>query len=353
MGFIKDLFNKITKDEDLERLRDEILSAHEEYKKEAEEINREAQKPLKGYNHYIGVIDSEKFRLRDEIYVLYAFLSKFNDMGKKITPFDFEVESQLSSDINAFVGEPTMDGKSKAKDFAVVGCAAAAAGAAGAGVGALGAAAGGAAAFAVVPAALPLLPLLPALAPVAMMLGPLNILFQRRRNKKAIEELTVELEKQQLNLEKDIMDRMEILEFYKTAEKFAKMYCGCIATVKDSIKKQILPELKAVYCFLFADAIKEFIKDNEDITEVKPNPITYYKDPSSRYHRHYLFVQNAFDYYQIICAFFTRAYLTELIDDKACAEDAVTAFEREKDNVSSRLKEAEKNIVYTEINGND
>lgn len=296
---------------ELEDLNNEASVAYEDYKSKAIEISTETQKSLAKLNALINTINAERHSLREEIFSLYDFLSKFTDVVEKLTVFDFNVEplyvrdQQFLRDRMSASYDATFD-----------------------------------------------IPTAPAVK-VAKWVFLLQYMFvdaidKRDKNKKKLANGVIELSKKKAEWDKDIHDRQSCRDFCEQAVDIANIYRVCIAMVKDAIKKQILPELQAVYCFFFTDVIRENILYDEEIGNVHLNPIVTYKD--TRYHKHYLFVKNTCDFYVIICKFFTNTFLMDMLNDRTVSENLKERFNIDVAEVHRQFEMARNNIVFMEGN---
>ena len=361
-----DLFKK----KELKRLREEAKSAFEEYIKTVNSISRETVKATGNVNSVISVINSERNFLRDEIHSLYNFLSTFEDMGKSLTPFDLVIEpffsgsyfdaSTIEREAVEVLGSETQiyneldkviqTGKSLELDKIGAGLGAAGLGAAGFGAAGFGAAAAPIAMgfkAAVSAAAIGGSNLL--FAPVGVVVSPLYVIIlgilARNKNKKKILKLTELLGLLRMDWAEKVSRLERFRDFVKNdAPKIANLYRGSLAMVKDAIKYHLVPEIQSVRCFFLADALKENIIYNQDTSNVRPNPVSMYKD--TPYHRHYQFVLNSHDFYDTIYGFFTKAVLTDILNDVTVSEAVQKKLEACIDEVKRNLESAVDNIVF-------
>lgn len=91
MGFLTN-YNQLTKE-----LKSEYDTAYSNYCSNLKKTNEEVEKACNKYNAQIGVINSLRHELRVELSLLYKFLKKFGDVGKKITPFQYVTEDLQSA----------------------------------------------------------------------------------------------------------------------------------------------------------------------------------------------------------------------------------------------------------------
>jgi len=108
-----------------------------------------------------------------------------------------------------------------------------------------------------------------------------------------------------------------------------------------------VPEIQAVRCFFMADAIKENIKYDEDVSNVRPNPVSMYKD--TPYHNHYLFVKNSYDFYDTIQKIFTTPILSDVLNDTSVSDDVAKKLEDGINDIRKSLDAIEENMMFTEV----
>jgi hypothetical protein len=369
------------KEKDLQELQTEVEKEFAIYKEKVKNITGETLNSVGKLNSIISVINSERNFLRDEIYSLHKFLSLFEDMGKRLSPFDFAVEPFLSGNyFNA--GEMAKDadealeletqnydnlteivasGGAVAAALGAAGAGAAGAGAAGVGVTGLGAGAaftgtmGVKAALATTAVGAGAIGIGTAMVVGGIILAPVGAagygIYARNENKKKITELTELLGM----MRTDWAEKITKLENYRDficrdAPRIAEIYRECIALVRDSVKYNIVPEIQAVRCFFTADAIKENIKYDQKTTNIRPNPVSMYKDTS--YHKHYLFVKNSYDFYAVTHKFFTKAVLSEILTDITTSSAVQKKLEEGIAEVREKLATVTENIMFSEGNKN-
>ena len=297
------------KGKDLENLKNEADQEYEGYKRQVAEIVEEMEIHLGKLNAMIATINGERHSLRDEIYALYDFLSNFNGCVEKLTPFDFNVETQKGIgmlSVASGMAYTNAEGN-PAEKFGEV-------------------------------AAVAAVPIFPVIA-VPM------LLFERNKAKKKLERRNIRLNEKRAEWSKDIHDKESYRNFCGQAVKIADIYRACIAFVKDAIKKLILPELQAVRCFFYADAMKENVLYDKETSAVRTNPVQAYKD--TPYHKHYLFVQNTFDFYVIIGRFFTKTYLTDILADETVSVEAEGELKKGIEEIYRQIDTAKNNMMLT------
>jgi len=354
----------LTKKQELNDLQAKVEYEFEEFVSEMKEIAEKTIAAFRKLEPKINVINSEKASLRHEIYALHKFLSTYEDMGVRISTFDFIEEEFLDfgsdklEELNyeslkferdnftnisgiiaaggAVIAGGGIAGAGVAGAAGVKGAFAAFGGAAalkGAGVAGLAAAGAGAAMVGGV-----------VLAPIGVGIG----IFQRSKNKKKITELTKLMEDLRFDWWNKLTQAKDALNFAKdTIPQIVDLYWNCISMVGDAVKYSILPELKGVQCFFVADAIKEGIKYDKSTDSIRPNPVSMYKD--TPYHKHYQFVKNAFDFYTIICKFFTTAVLADLLDDISLSKDVQDKLEIGIAEIRESLVSVQDNMQFTEV----
>lgn len=273
---------------------------YQNYRETILKLKNEAQVYANSYNPKIGEINSERIQLRKEIKALYESLKFFGDLGEKITPFDYATEDYIAPQIQWVEEQHSqLDVKRESNNgFAIA-------------VSAL-----------FVP--LPLLPLL-----------PLPFAFIRRKKSKArYMDGVMTLSHKRLEWEKQIADCEAEVAFLRTAAEIAEIYRNIIVIVKDAIDERIIPELSGISSFLYADAIKNCIIEGANPADARPQSIAIFR--GTVYDQHYLFVQNAFDYYTLISVFFKESVLTKMMNDHEITAEERAEFEKNISDIKSK-----------------
>lgn len=285
-----------TKSEEVEQLKNQINEYCDNYTQEVDKENEQINKNMNRYNGYINVINSERHTLRFEIRKLYDFLSEFGDAGISITPFDYVLEELMSVNSSREVTMPESDfsaRKTKLMDFAFY--------------------------------------------------GVWGVVINRMKNKEILLEKEQEFSELKLKMEDDIEKRKELQEFYSEASQIADIYRTQIVSVRDAIIDVILPELSTVRGFLYADAMKDCVLSGQSAEGVNPNSIMLYKD--TMYHKHYIFVKNALQFYIMICEFFKKPILSKMIQDHVITDDEKKEFANEVEKMKLQISEIKKNTT--------
>ena len=292
------MMNKYEKE--LLSLKEEYQVRYTEYKSKMNKLKSEAQKACNVYNGHIGVVNSERHSLREELRALYEFLGKLGDVGIRITVFDYVIEVPESISIeqdtcgNISDIERNAHGLRDATTFVIA----------------------------------------PALFLAEKAVGGL---LKRSRDKKTLLEQQEFAEKEYTKWEKQIGDAEQLVEFYKTAGEIADIYRGTVAIVRDTIRQTIIPELDGVAAFLAAFAIKEAVIFGEDPDEAVSVGIEAFND--TPYGQHYVFVKNTFEYYQLIKTFFTEPILTRIVSDRIITLQEKCEFKKKTAEIENKGKQ--------------
>lgn len=285
--------------EEVNQLHKKSEEAYKEYDKRVDELCRENQILLSKFSQWISNINNQRIGLRKEIKDLYEFLSSFGNIEEKVTLFDFVLEEEL-------ILENMKKKDSFKKDWGLYKTKWYNNG------------------------------------------GLIGAIIIHNKNKRLITEKRSELDVMQMEWNKDIEERENYLDFCETAVEIANIYQNCVIIVKDAIEKQIIPELHGVRCFFYADAVREDILYNNEISSknVRFNPYTEYKD--TQYNKHYLFVKNTYDFYNTICKFFTRKILTDMFQDKTVIKERKEEIDEKVNEIKQQLVKVEENIMFVE-----
>ena len=311
-----------------------------QYDVNAQQLNSVAMQYCNQFNSFVTIINVERHLMRKEVDTLYRFLTLFGDVGGKLTPFDYVAEDWLFTDSNP--GRKANANTKKASDpldfsaktfigaaaSGVVGAASFGATAASSVLGAssLAGAASIAASTATVGLAMPLA--IPIAIPAYMIIKGL------KKNADAKEEflsMQEKYHKDKLEWEKQLSLKKDEISFFATAVQIADMYRILIATIRDTITDKIIPELNGILAFLYADAIKNCIVNNEDPDNAHIGNIAEYR--GTPYESHYTFVKNAFDFYLLISKFFTEPVLSNLIQKRKISESEFEKFRTKMNDI--------------------
>lgn len=281
-------------------LKEEYQTRYAEYKNGMNKLRSDAQRACNVYNGHIGVINSERHSLREELRALYDFLGKLGDVGIGITVFDYVIEVPESINLEQDVCGNISDidrnthGLRDATTFVIA----------------------------------------PAIFLAEKAVGGL---LKRSRDKKTLLEQTGFAENEYTKWEKQLGDANQLVEFYKTAGEIADIYRGIVAMVRDTIKQTIIPELDGVAAFLAAFAIKEAVIFGEDPDEAVALGIEQFN--GTPYEQHYIFVKNTFEYYQLIKTFFTEPILTRIVSDREITLQEKCEFKKKTAEIESKGKQ--------------
>lgn len=311
------------------------------YTAEVQQINNVAMQYCNQFNSQITIVNVERHLMRREITTLYKFLKPFGNIGIKLNPFDFVTEDWLfpsahiekrtneKSNHNVkdyYTGNHLYNINSNAvKDTGTAFLGAdhiAAASTLGTSV-ATGYVAAGTAAVGMA---------LPVFAPIAL---PAYWVIKDLKKKSDLKDelltLEKEFQKERAKWKKTLDEMSDEVSFFMSAVQIANMYRGLVAVVRDTIADKILPELNGIMAFLYADAIKNCIINNEEPATATIGNISEYR--GTPYESHYLFIKNVFNYYKLITTFFTRPILTELIEKRAVSEKEFEEIQTEIEKI--------------------
>lgn len=228
------------------------------------------------YNALVGLINAERYNMRDEINELADFFNSLGYEAEYISPLNFGLERFRNVKVNKFEF-----------DYDKV--------------------------------------------------NSTNLFGQKSR----LSEATESSQRADENRKRSIDEITTEKSFLNLAKEIAKIYLPIVASVKDAIKKTILPELNGIQAFLYAAAVVDTIANDEEPTsEICANEITEYEN-HPLYHQHYLLFKNAKDYYTLIKNFFERAVLTDILNDPKTAEKEKDNFGKEAEAIKEKLQEIE------------
>lgn len=285
-------------EKELEILQKEHNEKHAAYKKKLEEHRKAAEKACEKYNTLLGVINSERHLIRDELRSLFMFLKNLGDVGIPITIFDYEIElpEKLSiDDLDAVESLYDKDPpKNKLRDATL---------------------------FMVSPALL-------------LTEKAIGGIIKRSKDKKNLAEKLLLTEEKYTEWDNQLNKAESSVKFHETSAKIADLYRAVIATVSDTIKYTIIPELDGIAAFLSAYSIKDAIIYGENPDEVTQNRIDEFL--GTPYETHYIFVKNTFEYYHMIKTFFTTTVLTNIISDHEITKEEEEDFEQKTNEIKEK-----------------
>lgn len=314
----------------------------ENWKKEIDEksgelssLRREVERIANVYNPLIAQVNNKRGDLDNAIDKLYKFLKTFGDIGKPITPFDFVTERFMLPNLDLF--DPTgksldeIDNQSTKDGQSAIGVLGAIGAVGAVGVGATGGILG-ASAFC------------PPAMPAVLLIEGIGALFSRRENREQYAEYQSQYyEDILIRKEQNAKAKNEVC-FFQAACEIAKTYLDLIWSIKLSIDETILSELDGISAFLYADAIKNCIIEGLDPKNAEPCSIVEYK--GTAYDSHFIFVQNAFDYYTLITKFFTDAILEKIFEDHAVTDDEIDDLKNRIADIETARKNLDNSLVF-------
>ncbi len=325
---------------ELEELKIEWDAESQKYAAEAQRINNMAMQFCNKFNSQITIVNVERHLMRKEISCLYKFFKQFGDVGEKLTPFDFVAEDWLfpGENTNQNIGSNKQGTSRNPLDFSAKGATGVAT--AGAVIGAsatsglLGAStlAGSvsiAASAATVGMALPVF--VPIALPAYMIASGLK---KKADSKENLIKNRQAYERDCIRWKNDIAKAKDEVSFFAASVEIADMYRALVATVRDTIAEKIIPELNGILAFLYADAIKNCIINNEDLSTVHIGSISEYR--GTPYEGHYTFIRNVFDYYSLITTFFAEPVLSTLLQKRKVSETELKRFEKKIKNIGEQ-----------------
>lgn len=276
-----------------EELKQKNRESYEEYRKMAENWNGCISEECNRYNENISVINKERVDLRDQIRELYNFLNEIgSSLDRKITIFDFKMEETKSRQYTPEVLK--LDNPQYSKHRILE-----------------------------------------------------DSLFAHIRkhneNKKMLEKFEVDLENQENKYLSDLMQKSRYFDEIHNAVKIAKIYRNIVITVRDAIRNKIIPEMDYIRAFMYADSINEKIVDEADLNDIEPCPIIEFK--GTKYDKHYQFVKNTFDFYEISTAFFRETVLTDIMADDVVTDEERREFYEKTSNIKKSIDSIDESKV--------
>ncbi len=313
-----------------EQLEQELEDIKNTYQEEYDQMIVEINKSYASYNNDISVLNSRRSGLYGTIKKLSDFLIKFGNITK-ITPFDGKNEDIISpisgyDDLKVEESEISIHGKEDLKKNSAAGKTADA--------------------------------VLTLLVPeIGLPVAAIKTIKRNRDNKKMIEDDIRTIEGNIWEYAKVIdhlLHHKDIgLKKIKEARNIIRIYQGCIDETKELIETKIFPEFDAVCCFLMAESAVETIicQDEDEIkTELynKKLDIKSLKTSSNPQHKKfYNFFENTVAYYDLICGFYTKTVISDMMKDMEITLDERRAFNKQKQSIKASAKKLEDSIVLT------
>ena len=149
-----------------------------------------------------------------------------------------------------------------------------------------------------------------------------NLFSIRSKNREASIEIQEKINELKLNLE-HLLGLLEAKrKTYIQNRIIADMYIQTIQMILKFIESVILPEIHTVESFLQANRLKDEILSGNRLTETSimfDNRIKILAN--TPYHRHYMFVKNAFMFYVIACKIYSSPILTRLLQGNSTCDE--------------------------------
>lgn len=268
----------------IDRINDQNDQKHRKYVSSNNKLITEYQDRKDVYNNDISIINAEKIAMRDELRQLYDFLKDVGGvLDRKVSVFDF-VEEEPAPNIDAAEVEP-LDRVHSADGF-------------------------------------------------GFFRGFVNRSRARRYEK--------DVYFKSLDYTTNLKDKKQQIKHINDCCKIAKLYRDTIVTLRDAIRERIIPEFEYIKAFLIADVIRERYVSDQSLDDFKPFKITEYKN--TRYNSHYQFVKNSFDFLDLCKAFFSKAILTELMNQCEITDQQREEFNRNIYIIQDKLALMEDNM---------
>lgn len=149
-----------------------------------------------------------------------------------------------------------------------------------------------------------------------------NLFSIRSKNREACIAIQEKINELKLNLE-HLLGLLEAKKrTYIQNRIIADMYIQTIQMILKFIEEVILPEINTVESFLQANRLKDEILSGNRLAEtniVFDNRIKVLAN--TPYHRHYMFVKNAFMFYVIACKIYSSPILTRLLQGNSTCDE--------------------------------
>lgn len=314
-----------------ESLQEEWEEKYSAYFKEAQELSNKITYYCNQFNSQITIINMERHLMRREINKLYKFLKQIGNIGIKLTPFDYVAEDWLFNDTQKGALDLVTGALGGVATFGAVGA-----------LGTTATSVLGASALALAPTAI-----FGATLPIASTLVvPAYFLFsgiKKKQEKDNLLQLQKKLEMSCIELKRDLNKKNIDANFNETIIEIANLYRVIITSVRDTIEEKIIPELEGVLAFLYADAVKNCLINNEEPDEVRIGNIAEYR--GTPYEKHYNFVRNVFDYYILIDELFKTPVLSDLLKKEKVSKSDVENFKKKLKTIGEQQLKLEECIV--------
>lgn len=289
---------------DFEKLEEKGEQDYNIYKEKAADLEKEYNDVEKKFDVIIGTINAERLSFRKEIRALYDFLMLVGGSlkdEKRISIFDFADESpapSMEEDDIKKVENTNMYKKGSVGWGVLVGI----------GFGAIGVAT--------------------------------KEFIRHNMNRAIYENCLMAVETRKNEYERDLNKKQNIVSDLKDAVEIAKIYRSIIVTVKDTISEKIIPELDFIRSFLYADAIRELVLEDDNLDhDIEPCNISEYK--GTKQDIHYQFIKNAFDFYRISTQFFKKPILTDILEDRVVTEQEKADFNEQVQLIKNQISRLE------------
>ena len=338
----------------MNKYEQQIAALHEEmnieqaqYANIAANVHNIATEYCNQYNSITCIINVERHLMRKEIRKLYRFLKNFGDIGDPITPFDFVAEDWLSVQNSAGVSSAQSESnRIHANNYVDISTISAMTSAAAAGSVVMGGSTlftgvtgASIASSAVTGLATPML--LPVAVPAVMLIKEWQ---KRSTDKDKLADLHQKAKHNEIRHQELINQAKNEVVFLANAVKLADLYRNIVVMVRDAIEETILPELDGIMSFLYADAIKNCIINNEDPNAAVIGKISEYR--ATAYDNHYQFVRNTFDYYRTITAFFTSKVMGNLLQKREISKSDFQTFSSEVNKLEAKQRQLCASTVF-------
>lgn len=258
----------------------ESNKAYETYKQEKSSLSNRLNEYKSKYNSEISNINGQRMELRKELKALYKFLKPLGKMLKRdVSIFDYRNEDIAPSFNNINLDKIKMPEYLEHDGI---------------------------------------------LDATPMRFGHGHI-YKHYKNSQMVIEYEKDINKGKLEYDNNIKEIESYIKELETACEIAEIYRNTVVMVKDAVSDIIVPEIKYVIAFLYADAVREQVIECDNSGNVKLHSIVEYKE--SKYGRHYDFVKNAFDFYEVLEKFFTDTVLTNIVEDRIVTEQERRDFD--------------------------
>ena len=262
------------------------------YAKSANEKEKKYMQLREDYNSEVTIINNERLSMRMEIQRLYNFLKAVGgSMGARITPFDFEKEAPVYNEDIVLIEKLEK----------------------------------------------------PELENWHYFDGVVRMSFVKGHNKAIIKDFEKEVQEQKIKYTYDLTKRDQKIEFVKDAEVIAKLYRDIVVIVRDTIRDKIIPEMGLIKSFLYADAIREKIMDGGKLDNIRIYSIEEYQGTAQD--KHYQFIKNTVDFYNLIVKFFKEKILTQIIKDQKITPEEKSGLKKQIQLIEEHITLLEKEKV--------